>query len=488
MRIGLGVTVCAASATAALADEPEVIYLRGTVRDFMKSHPDFNISTSTGHVAQNITLTSSMNRPVFTGAGFRVGTQWRDRFDRNIPPHLFYFGGVAQFGSQPDYNPDNVTFDSWNSAEGTYSETSNPDAPPMNYPAPMPDVFPPTGLPAATEFGKNSVNQSLYLSSPGSTYEVSKSFQCKDLTTDRDITINISPNSDIIIYTSGVFNLGRESSINVPESSTLHIYAGGGVEVGQNSTLNMLEPLKPDRCVMTNLGTGGMFFNQSGKVCARLISPYGMVHLKQSDEFFGTMVAKELKIDQSGAVHWDIVELCDENLNDQAGAANSSSTGAITSANTFSQWFTDKPGVNISHVHTIALVRNEDGVYEYFDDAFFPIDGQLLGNEGDAHNFNFTYAFSASFEHEECSDRFFEFSGADDVWVYIDGKLAMDLGGVRALTPQVVEIDRLGLVDGQTYKLHFFYAQRNPHESVFNIRTDLPLESSPSPVVTLQFD
>ena len=68
------------------------------------------------------------------------------------------------------------------------------------------------------------------------------------------------------------------------------------------------------------------------------------------------------------------------------------STGGITSAETFSQWFHDTPGVNIVLPLTITLVRKPDGMY-VFDDkedpyyqelgGFFPIDGQLFGNSGD---------------------------------------------------------------------------------------------------------
>ena len=75
-----------------------------------------------------------------------------------------------------------------------------------------------------------------------------------------------------------------------------------------------------------------------------------------------------------------------------------------------------------------------------------------------------------------------EFTGADDAWLFINGFLVMDLGGLRPTVPQYLELDRLGLTDGTTYKLRLFYAQRNSVQSVFRLRTDLVLTSTGLPV------
>ncbi|MCP3906279.1 MAG: fibro-slime domain-containing protein [Planctomycetes bacterium] len=162
-------------------------------------------------------------------------------------------------------------------------------------------------------------------------------------------------------------------------------------------------------------------------------------------------------------------------LADSPGTAGANDTGGITSAGSFRQWFTDELTVNLSTVQELTLVRDVSGVYEYLDSAFHPIDGMLLGNDGDSHNHHFTLAFNAQFTYDQSGGQFIEFSGGDGAWIFIHTKLMLDLGGVRSASTQYLSLDRLSLVDGQTYDVHFFYAQRDPFSSDFNLRTNIVL-------------
>ncbi|MCP3906278.1 MAG: fibro-slime domain-containing protein [Planctomycetes bacterium] len=162
-------------------------------------------------------------------------------------------------------------------------------------------------------------------------------------------------------------------------------------------------------------------------------------------------------------------------LADSPGTAGVDDTGGITSSGTFAQWFTDELTVNLSTIQELTLVRNVSGVYEYLDNAFHPIDDALLGNDGDSHNNYFTLAFNAQFTYDESGGQFIEFSGGDGAWMFIHTKLMLDLGGVRSASTQYLSLDRLSLVDGQTYDVHFFYAQRDPFSSDFNLRTNIVL-------------
>ena len=113
-----------------------------------------------------------------------------------------------------------------------------------------------------------------------------------------------------------------------------------------------------------------------------------------------------------------------------------------------------------------------------------------MGNPGGEpdRNFHFTYEIHFEFVHEAGEEQFLEFLGDDDVWIFIDGQLVIDLGGVHSATEQFVDLDRLGLVDGESYDLDFFFAERHRTQSNFRIVTNLVLGDTPPSTVSPVFD
>ena len=166
-------------------------------------------------------------------------------------------------------------------------------------------------------------------------------------------------------------------------------------------------------------------------------------------------------------------DACGEVLADRAGDAGAASDGGISSVESFNQWFRDVPGTNLAMRHPITLTDDGTGVYAFIDDSFHPVDGELFGNEGQAHNNHWTYAITATFTYESCTDQFIEFRGGDGAWIFIGSQLGIDLGGVGSTGTQRVDLDRLGLVDGETYAMRLFYANRKGTGSVFRLRTNL---------------
>ncbi len=157
--------------------------------------------------------------------------------------------------------------------------------------------------------------------------------------------------------------------------------------------------------------------------------------------------------------------------------------GAISSAASFDQWYKDVPGVNTSYA--LSLTLNEtapgSGIYSYASSAFFPIDGVATDTEGRAHNYHFTLELETSFTYQ--GGEVFNFTGDDDLWVYIDGKLCMDLGGVHGAASGSCNLDTLGLTVGEDYAFKLFFAERHTSESNFRVDTTILLEDTTIPEV-----
>lgn len=166
----------------------------------------------------------------------------------------------------------------------------------------------------------------------------------------------------------------------------------------------------------------------------------------------------------------------------------------------FSEWFSDKADVNRAFL--VAMRFQWDAgksAYVFGEDAFFPIDdgaaftkvdpavepfghlqtGTLDGTDLSMHNYGFTMEMHTGFVYHEGEGQMVTIQGDDDMWLFLNGKRVVDLGGVHQLQSAEVGLDSLkaalGLEDGMTYAFDFYFAERHTASSSCTITTNLAI-------------
>ncbi len=195
---------------------------------------------------------------------------------------------------------------------------------------------------------------------------------------------------------------------------------------------------------------------------------------------------------EQGLVEYD---LDSNHLPTAKGGQLTSNRGVVGSSNegtNFSRWFNEVDGKSKNYLGTIRLDYHSEGsTFSFSKNNFYPLDDVEYDTNGlgntDGHNHLFTMNFSAPFTTLLSGSETFEITADDDTFVFVDDKLAIDMGGIHEATPARFVIQENGelysgvgdeelaytgitLQKGNNSEVRIFHADRDSVDSTFDIK------------------
>ncbi|GAM17416.1 hypothetical protein SAMD00019534_005910 [Acytostelium subglobosum LB1] len=169
------------------------------------------------------------------------------------------------------------------------------------------------------------------------------------------------------------------------------------------------------------------------------------------------------------------------------GTSDTYTKARITSPDLFPFFFSYNPNINkfIPYTLNFTLATNGSitGMYNMTKDPFFPIN--YLGWDTDPinrlykddmakyQNFHFCIKLQSFFTYIGVEE--LTVTSDDDLWVFINGKLVIDLGGLHATAKGSLKLSSLNLTKGNTYSFDLFHCERHTASSSMSIITNMEI-------------
>jgi len=153
----------------------------------------------------------------------------------------------------------------------------------------------------------------------------------------------------------------------------------------------------------------------------------------------------------------------------------------IASADSFKQWYNDSSN-NQAFFKKLPLAETDagSGIFGFESSMFFPLsptEGFGITPKGNPQMMNFLFTTEVHVQFKYTGAQKFTFRGDDDLWIFVNGTLALDLGSLHNVEEGTIDFDAqasaLNIQLGGMYPMDIFHAERHTYASNFKITTNI---------------